>query len=152
MKNLLNSRDKAEILSRLQSVQPSSARLWGRMSAHQMICHLGDGFKLYMGLLTTAEPGFPYPSQILKFGSLRVPLPWPRGFRTLPEIDQHIKGVPVGQFAHDVDELQRLLERFTHKPQDFEWPSHPYLGRMSDKEWMRLGYLHTDHHLRQFGA
>lgn len=27
--------------------------------------------------------------------------------------------------------------------------SHPYLSAMSASEWMRLGYLHTDHHLRQ---
>ncbi len=48
MKTLLNARDKAEIVSRLESVQPFSPRVWGKMSAHQMVCHLGDVFKLYM--------------------------------------------------------------------------------------------------------
>jgi hypothetical protein len=89
---------------------------------------------------------------MLKFGSLWVPMRWPKGFRTLREIDQHVQGAPAGEFAGDLDELKRLVERFISKPQDFTWPSHPYLGRMSEKEWMRLGYLHTDHHLRQFGA
>lgn len=88
----------------------------------------------------------------MKFGSLRVPLRWPRNFRTPRELDQQVKGAPTGEFASDVEELKRLMDRFTRKPQDFEWPSHPYLGRMSETEWMRLGYLHTDHHLRQFGA
>jgi hypothetical protein len=30
-------------------------------------------------------------------------------------------------------------------------PAHPIFGRMTEAEWMRWGYLHTDHHLRQFG-
>jgi len=25
-------------------------------------------------------------------------------------------------------------------------------GRLSDAAWLRWGYLHMDHHLRQFGA
>jgi hypothetical protein len=29
---------------------------------------------------------------------------------------------------------------------------HPVFGAMSDSAWRRWGYLHTDHHLRQFGA
>jgi hypothetical protein len=28
---------------------------------------------------------------------------------------------------------------------------HPMFGAMTTLEWMRWGYLHTDHHLRQFG-
>jgi prephenate dehydrogenase len=30
-------------------------------------------------------------------------------------------------------------------------PSHPMFGPMSPEDWMRWGYLHADHHLRQFG-
>jgi hypothetical protein len=29
--------------------------------------------------------------------------------------------------------------------------SHPMFGGMTAKDWMRWGYLHADHHLRQFG-
>jgi len=29
---------------------------------------------------------------------------------------------------------------------------HPIFGWMSEASWMRWAYLHTDHHLRQFGA
>jgi Protein of unknown function (DUF1569) len=28
---------------------------------------------------------------------------------------------------------------------------HPIFGPMTAKDWMRWGYLHADHHLRQFG-
>ena len=30
-------------------------------------------------------------------------------------------------------------------------PWHPMFGPMSAADWMRWGYLHADHHLRQFG-
>ena len=30
-------------------------------------------------------------------------------------------------------------------------PSHPMFGPMTAADWMRWGYLHADHHLRQFG-
>jgi len=152
MRTLLNPLDKDQILSRLRSVRASTSRRWGKMTAHQMICHLGDGYKLYLGLIVAAPPGFPYPNRILKWGCLWVPIPWPRGFKTLREIDQQSKGTPLSDFDSDMAELRDLLSRFTNTPQGFHWPDHPYLGHMSEKEWMRLGYLHADHHLRQFGA
>lgn len=40
MKTLARERDKAEIVRRLRVVGPESARRWGRMTAHQMVCHL----------------------------------------------------------------------------------------------------------------
>jgi hypothetical protein len=30
--------------------------------------------------------------------------------------------------------------------------AHPIFGPMSDAAWLRWGYLHMDHHLRQFGV
>lgn len=152
MKTLLNSRDQEEIAARLNRVRPNRMHLWGKMSAPQMICHLSDGFKLYMGQIGAAPPGFPYPSKALKLASLWMPVSWPKNFGTLPEVDQQKGGTPPGEFERDVEELRSLVDRFTRKPHDFEWPFHPYLGRLSEREWMRLGYLHSDHHLRQFGA
>ena len=35
-----------EILSRLARIPCGSARRWGRMSAHQMVCHLSDAFRM----------------------------------------------------------------------------------------------------------
>lgn len=152
MKSLRNPRDTAETLSRLQKLSPTSARLWGKMSARQMVCHLNDAFKLYLGLITVSDPGFPYPSRILKWGCLWAPIPWPKGFKTLTELDQvDGGGTRPAEFERDVAELISLVKRFAQNRLQFTWP-HPYLGRMSISEWMRLGYLHTDHHLRQFGA
>jgi len=117
-----------------------------------MICHLNDAFRLYMGLITVSLPGFPYPSRLLKWGCLWVPVTWPRGFKTVAELDQEKRCNRPSDFKRDIAELKDRLMHFAHLPPGFVWPAHPYLGRMSYKEWMRLAYLHTDHHLRQFGV
>ena len=153
MKTLLNSSDKTELLARLQSVTPTSARRWGKMSAHQMVCHLADAFRLNMGLRAARPMAMPYPRIVLKWAALWAPIPWPRGFKTAPEMDQEVEGTRPTVFAEDLGGLGFLVNRFTRQPRDFEWPqAHPHFGLMSTAEWMRLAYLHTDHHLRQFGA
>jgi len=152
MRTLRNPRDTTEILDRLQKLCPTTPRRWGRMSAHEMICHLNDGFKLYMGLISAAPPGFPFPSRLLKWGCLWVPIQWPRGFNTVAEVDQERGGTRPVEFERDLGELRTLIKPFAQSRADFSWPAHPYLGRMSVAEWMRLGYLHTDHHFRQFGV
>jgi hypothetical protein len=34
----------------------------------------------------------------------------------------------------------------------FQFARHPIFGELTEREWMRWGYLHTDHHFRQFGV
>jgi hypothetical protein len=152
VKSLANSRDKDEIRRRVRSVRQNSSRQWGKMSAHQMICHLSDGFRLYMGEVRARPAKTPLPAAILKTVALWAPLKWPTGFKTAPEIDQEIDGTPPAIFEGDVADLEDLIARFTRKPQDFTWPLHPHFGFLTEKEWMRLAYLHCDHHLRQFSA
>jgi len=153
MKNLRDAVDKEEIVHRLAKVQAHSQRLWGKMSAHQMICHLSDGFRMYMGEKKVDAVGGIYPSRVLRWFALWAPLRWPKGFQTMKEMDQQEGGgtAPV-EFARDMGELRRLLERFTKQPRDFTWGVHPHFGTMNEKQWMRLAFLHADHHLRQFGC
>ena len=152
MKTLLHPADKEEILGRLNTIQPASQRLWGSMSAHNMICHLSDGFRLYMGERPAKAVPVPLPQMLMKWAALWAPLPWPHGFKTAPELDQQEGGTPPVEFAADMQELRGLVERFTRQPADFVWKPHPHFGSMSEREWKRLAYLHADHHLRQFGA
>lgn len=152
MKTLANPKDKDEILRRLQAIGPASRRRWGEMSAHQMICHLSDAFRSGMGEKDASPARTPIPRNLFRWIALWFPLPWPHGVRAPREWDQKIAGTPPGKFEDDLGELRELLDRFTRQPRDFEWAFHPYFGRMSDAEWMRLGYRHLDHHLRQFGA
>ena len=49
MKTLARERDQAEIFARLRQVRPDSVRRWGRMSVHQMVCHLADAHRMALG-------------------------------------------------------------------------------------------------------
>jgi hypothetical protein len=121
MKTLASSRDRAEILRRLREVRPDSPRFWGRMSAHQMICHLSDSFRMAMGLKSVSETGSPLRQRTVKWVALYLPMRWPAGgIRTLPEIDQEIGGTPPADFAADLAELEALFEIVTREPRSFE--------------------------------
>ena len=152
MKTLARERDKAELLGRVKTLRPDSTRRWGRMTVHQMVCHLIDGFHMGTGEKDVSHVAGPATRTILKWFALYVPVLWPAGFPTRPEIDQQVGGRRPTDFAADVARLETLLESVTAHPGSFEWRPHPLFGRMSEAAWLRWGYLHVDHHLRQFGA
>ena len=152
MKSLARPPDKDELLRRLRTVRPEAARRWGRMSAHQMVCHLGDCFRMALGHKPVRPNAGRVPRTILKWVVLYVPLRWPAGIATSPEIDQTGGGTPPAEFTADVAEVEALLDLVLRQSKDLDGQRHPALGRMTEAQWLRWGYLHTDHHLRQFGA
>jgi hypothetical protein len=89
---------------------------------------------------------------VLKWAVLYLPLRWPAGILTRPEIDQEVGGRKPVEFATDVAELEILVNVITTQARDCEWHRHAIFGRMSKAQWLRWAYLHTDHHLRQFDA
>jgi len=151
MKTLGNAQDRAEILARLRKLRPDSQRQWGKMTAHQAICHLSDAFKARSGEKTGSPADNWFTRSVLKWLALQTPLPWPHGVKTRPEMDQAIGGTPPGEFERDQHELANLIERFCQPAQAAPFQPHPIFGELSEAEWLRWGYLHADHHFRQFG-
>ena len=49
MKSLRDASAQTEIRERLSRVTPDAPRLWGRMNARQMVCHLADSFRAVLG-------------------------------------------------------------------------------------------------------
>ena len=152
MKTLARQRDKAELVDRLRALRPDSVRRWGRMSAHQMVCHLSDGFRMGIGEKPVSHVAGPLRRTLVKWVALYLPVSWPPGIRTRPEIDQELLGTRPVDFTADVAQLAALLELVTAQPDSFDRQRHPIFGRMSRADWLRWGYLHMDHHLRQFSA
>lgn len=152
MRSLADRRDTEAVLGRLRVLRPDSSRLWGRMTTPQMICHLIDSHRVALGDLTVTPDMSWFTRTFMKWIALGAPFPWPRGIKTRPEIDQALGGgTRAGEFALDVARLAELTERFARE-RDFTGRVHPIFGEMSTSEWLRWGYLHLDHHLRQFGA
>ena len=117
-----------------------------------MVCHLSDSCRVVTGQKTVSDASGLIQRTILKWTALYVPMPWPAGILTRPEIDQRLGGTSPVDFAADVAELVMLVEVFTSQVSSVERPPHPIFGKLSDKQWLRWGYLHMDHHLRQFGV
>jgi hypothetical protein len=89
------------------------------------------------------------PPWLLKFAALRSGMRWPKGTPTTPELIRALEEESTSKFAELIDEN---VEKMTAVASGQRWQgSHPMFGRMSAKDWMRWGYLHADHHLRQFG-
>jgi len=151
MKTLARERDKAEVLRRLRALRCDSTRRWGRMSAHQMVCHLSDGYRILTGERPTELADSRFPRPIMKAVALYLPLKWPPGILTTPDLDQDIGGTRPTDFAADVAELASLLDRVSLLERRAAERLHPMFGPMSAAAWMRWAYLHADHHLRQFG-
>jgi Protein of unknown function (DUF1569) len=121
------------------------------MSAHQMVCHLGDCFQVALGEMPVKPAGTLAYRTIVKWIALYAPLRWPPGVDTRPEIDQELGGTKPGEFAADVARVEALVGLMVPGA-SLDKQRHPIFGRMSTAAWLRWGYLHMDHHLRQFGA
>jgi Protein of unknown function (DUF1569) len=150
VKTLSNITDRNEVFHRLTTVRSENKGQWGSMSAHQMICHLSDSFRVALGEKQLTPSTTPFKPTIYKWAALWLPLRWPHGIKTQPEMDQHQGGTPPAEFVSDVEKLRVLLARFCNLQGEFA--AHATLGQMSRTERMRHAYLHMDHHLRQFGA
>ena len=141
---------EAEVRARIARLTPETARLWGTMNAHQMVCHLIDGFRVPLAELAVAPR-----SNFLRFKPLRwlfvYLLPWPKG--KIPTT-REFKDTQPGDFAADVATWNAACDRFVARGRDPEgsFGPHPTFGQLSREEWGRLAYEHTCHHLRQFGV
>jgi hypothetical protein len=152
MARRLDAGSHAGLEARVLRLRPDSVRQWGSMTPHQAICHMSDGLRMSLNERPVASVAGPL-GPLIRFVALSLPVPWPRGrIRTVPEAEQGVGGTPPGDFDRDRTELVELIARFCAAPADGFCPTHPIFGAMTTDGWKRWGYLHMDHHLRQFGV
>jgi hypothetical protein len=139
-----------ELLTRLGRLTADSPRQWGTMTAHEMVCHLGDSFLAVLGERPASSKETWLSRTVVKWIALHTSLPWPHGVPTRPEVDQKIGGTKPVEFERDRQKVVDLLRRFIQP--DTRRGRHPGFGAMTREEWLLWGYGHVDHHLRQFGV
>lgn len=140
----------ADFERRLSALTPAAMRRWGKMTSHEMVCHLSDSFR---GMLreraTSPAPSTALQRQLVRFIALHTPMPWPKGVPTRPEVNPHEQGTKPGEFERDRATLSDLMRRFAAA--DAQYAAHPMFGALSRNEWMIWAQRHVDHHFRQFG-
>jgi hypothetical protein len=142
---------RQSVAERIHRLRPDSPRKWGRMTASEMICHLNDSFLISLGEKDASSKANVFSRTVMKFVALKVPARWPKDLPTMPEVKQGVGGTCPSDFQTDRDRLLQTLERFSVPDPNVGQHPHPLFGMMSVEDWMRWGYLHSDHHLRQFG-
>jgi hypothetical protein len=138
----------AALVDRLEAVTATHARLWGTITAHQMVVHLGDAAEAVLKRRPFPAPSRP-PSRLFKWIALRLPLRWPRGIKSGAE--PALRVLDAAAFPADRKRAVDTLRELSSASGLLLVETHPIFGPMSAADWQRWAYLHTDHHLRQFG-
>ncbi len=125
---------------------------WGKMSAQQMLEHLGDFFEVSIEKkifpLVTPEEQLPLYKQFLYSDKI---------FRENTKAPADIIGnEPLPLRTTNMQEAQLQLERTSHEFFKYfethpdKQTMHPVFGLLTFEEWVLLHYKHIMHHCRQF--
>jgi hypothetical protein len=150
MKSLADAVTLAETAGRLGGLTPDSKRRWGTLTPNEMLCHLADSFDGVIRSGVSARRVPVWKSTVVKWIALYLPIHWPHGVRTRAAVDPRRDGTRPAAFDGDLQRTVQSMNLFADHA-GREWGGHPIFGPLSTLEWMRWGYLHADHHLRQFG-
>ncbi|HEY2376422.1 MAG TPA: hypothetical protein VGH98_10660 [Gemmatimonadaceae bacterium] len=137
---------RATLRSRLESLQPTAVRQWGKMTPDQMLKHVDIALSVCLGQTTFAPGRMPLPGPLFRFFAANFP--FPKGAPTHPDFRVSERC----DFAAEKARCLTLLDEFARKPIDSAWPESPIFGKVTGKFNSRVQAKHLDHHLRQFGA
>jgi len=147
MKNLFEQQTVDEVVSRIDKLQPTSQRQWGKMDVAQMLAHCSITMDIASGRLNLPR---------ILLGRIIAPF-----FKSIYTNDRPFKkNGPTGKelvvvnqrdFAREQEQLKLKIQQFcaggearcTRHP-------HPFFGSLTPQAWSRGMYKHLDHHLRQF--
>lgn len=147
----LTKQTLAQYSGRFAKLAENSTRLWGTMTAVQMLNHVRLLLELPLGERTLKDISNWFTRTRLAHWLLIDVMPWPKGRLKPPMklIDDNL-----GTFEEERSKLLEVMQRFADlvetDPQRIV--RSPFLGPITLKFWSRLQGKHLDHHLRQFGA
>lgn len=147
MKSLFNDTERNEIINRISQIDQNSERLWGKMTAAQMLVHCQAPIKVGLGELKLSSNlifmilGPIVKKKLMKEEPFEKHLPTHKDFV--------VKFDPT--LETEKQKLIDLVNRLNEKKDQLA-TKHPIFGKMSTAEWDALNWKHLDHHLRQFGV
>ncbi|MCK9424494.1 MAG: DUF1569 domain-containing protein [Ignavibacteriaceae bacterium] len=153
MKNILNVQNREKLLTRINNLKETNSRLWGKMSANEMLCHLADQIRVATYQIKTRDFSNFFSRTILSKLVL-LGMPAPKGkVKTFSEIDlAKGNGTKPTSFENDRSQLKKIVSEFIEKDSSFNYQPHGAFGPFTREQWGRIIYIHFDYHLKQFGA
>jgi hypothetical protein len=149
-KSLFEAATLEEENGRMALLRPDGERLWGKMSAAQMLAHNAAAMEMAVGIT------FP-PRRFVGrlFGPLAKSAILTKGkpFRRNSPSDKSLIIKEDRDFEVERQRLRGLLERFAAGgPEGCTRHPHSFFGLLTPTEWASFMYVHLDHHLQQFGV
>jgi len=149
MKTLANECDLNELQQRYAALRGDEQPLFGTMSPGTAVCHVREAYRWALGgIVGTVPYELPLPPSVLKRLALYGPMKWRTGLKTIRELEPGQPGTVPADFSADKAGALAEMQRFRDS---IGTSAHAFLGPMTRADWLRWGYLHADHHLRQFG-
>jgi hypothetical protein len=148
MYSLFEPSTTAEIISRIQKLQPTTQAQWGKMNVAQMLAHCQGPFDVYFAEKKMKREliGILFGRMILK--QLLADKPWRRNLPTAKEF----KIADSRDFEIEKNKLVSIVNRFSTDGYTITSFTHPFFGKVSSQQYALFNYRHLDHHLQQFGV
>ena len=138
-------------IDRIQHLNADTPRLWGKMTAAQMIAHLLRSVEVSLEEVRVPDRGNFITRSIVKPFAFQIMTTWPKGrIATIPDYLPK----PGADFPAERDRLVAAVNRFVNESSKnpARQTSHPMFGPVTMQYWRRIHGTHFEHHLRQFGA
>jgi hypothetical protein len=148
MHNLFEQTTAAEIISRIEKLQPTSQAQWGKMNVAQMLAHCCGPLEVYFDEKKAKRDLMGWLFGKFAFKQLIGDKPWKRNLPTAKEF----KIKDSRNFEQEKSKLVSNLNRFSTEGYTITSFTHPFFGKLSSQEYALFNYRHLDHHLQQFGV
>jgi hypothetical protein len=149
MQNLFQPEAVTEVISRVEMLQPTTQRRWGKMDVAQMMAHCSGALDMASGRINLPR---------VFLGRLIGPFVRPIYTnekplsRNSPTAQKLVISDPR-DFRQEQEELKLRVRQFQQGGEALcTRHPHPFFGSLTPQAWARGMYKHLDHHLRQFGV
>lgn len=150
MRNVFDTTGAADMISRINKLDPDTKALWGKMSVAQMLAHCNVTYEMIY------EDKHPKPGGFKKFILKLLVKPsvvGEKGYRknnpTAPEFlikDNKNFEAEKKRLIDFITKTQQLGENY------FDGKESHSFGKLNSNEWNNMFAKHLDHHLTQFGV
>ena len=149
MNNLFQPTAVDTLISRIDQLQPTSQRQWGKMDVAQMMAHCSVALEMASGKFAAKRTLL---GRIVG-PRVRHVLVEDKPFTRNAPSSKELKVVDQREFAREQERLKQCVREF-HEGGESGCTTHPhpFFGPITPLEWSTGMYKHVDHHLQQFGV
>jgi hypothetical protein len=150
MKTVFEKVARAELINRINTLDENSNAQWGKMNVYQMVTHCTRYEEWIQG---KNNPEYKQAFIGRLFGKMALKQ-MTKDERPLGQSTPTLAAFKIKETTCDIaagkNKWIALIEEYEH----FSNPTfiHSFFGKMTKEQVGHLGYKHSDHHLRQFGA